>query len=71
MAGNYEIKIPDKLLTPEHLAMLQSALAIKDLAQKHLDSAKRVGMDTKALQQTFDDSMAKLLELKREFFPGQ
>lgn len=51
--------------------MLTSALAIKDLAQKHLDSAKRVGMDTTQLQKTFDDSMAKLLAIRREFFPGQ
>lgn len=71
MAEYHEIKIPDKLLNAEHLAMLTSALAIKDLAQKHLDSAKRVGMDTTALQKTFDDSMAKLLAIRREFFPGQ
>lgn len=71
MAEHHEIKIPQNLLNAEHLAMLQSALAIKDLAQKHLNSAKAVGMDTTQLQRTFDDSMAKLLAIKREFFPGQ
>lgn len=71
MAGQYKIEIPEKLLNADHLAMLQSALAIKDLAQKHLESAKRVGFDTTALQKTFDDSMAKILAIKREFFPGQ
>lgn len=71
MASYPPIVVPSKLLDENHLAMIQSALAVKDLVNAHLQSAKRVGMDTTQLQKDMDNIFGKLLAFKHEFFPGR
>lgn len=71
MEQHHEIKIPEKLLDDTHYHSIVTALAIKGLAQRHLDDAKAIGMDISKLQQTFDESMDKLLAIRRQYFPGR
>ena len=71
MAEQDKIHVPQNILDDNHLAMIYAALQIKELAQKHLNDAKNVGFDTRQLQKTFDDSMAKLLAIKHTYFPGR
>lgn len=71
MADQHEIKIPQNLLDDGHLRSIMSVLAFKELAQRHLDDAKSIGMDTTQLQNTFDESMRKLHQIRNRYFPGR
>jgi hypothetical protein len=63
--------IPASPLTPDHLAQIKNALDAAKQAQYQIEKAKRAGIDVEALEQTNNENIAKLRQIKDVYFPGQ
>jgi hypothetical protein len=63
--------IPANPLTPDHLAQIKNALDAAKSAQYQIELAKRAGIDIGSLEQTNNDNIAKLRQIKDVYFPGQ
>jgi hypothetical protein len=63
--------IPANPLTPDHLAQIKNALDAAKQAQYQIDLAKRAGIDVSTLEQTNNENITKLRQIKDVYFPGQ
>lgn len=63
--------IPSSPLTPDHLAQIKNALDAAKQAQYQIELAKRAGIDVASLEQTNNENIAKLTQIKQVYFPGQ
>jgi len=54
-----------------HLPMLNENLEYIEEAQKHIDQAKRAGIDVSAAQAVLDKAKAQTLQVKNAYFPGR
>jgi hypothetical protein len=58
-------------LTEEHLNEINNALSDGELAQKHIEMAKRAGIDVSQHEAQHTENMQKLRQIKQVYFPNR
>lgn len=61
---------PVNPLNDQHLAQINHGLSVIDTAEKQILMAKQAGIDVGDKEKQLADNKAKLLSLKRTYFPN-
>jgi hypothetical protein len=63
--------MPDKLLHEEHLQLIMKHLADLDEADRHIEMAKRAGINVENHEAASKQARGQLLNIKQVYFPGR